>query len=51
MRDISPLEDGGACESLGTNPSVPATLDNLLRKPADSERFVHVMVKIDPPKA
>jgi len=42
MSDISPLEDGGACETLGTNPSVPATLDNLLRKPADSESEVRV---------
>jgi len=50
MSDISPLGNGGACETLGTSPNVPATLDNLLREPP-KVGFVHVMVETDPPKA
>lgn len=40
MSDISLLEDREACEILGTSSSVPATLDNLLHEPADSESGV-----------
>jgi len=39
MSDISLLENRGACETLGSS-SVPATLDNLLHEPADSESGV-----------
>ena len=40
MSDISLLENRGAYETLETSSSVPATLDNLLHEPADSESEV-----------